>query len=471
MPSYPHLIHHGGADGVTGSCHQFFSDRDHSLMIDCGLFQGNDARQLLDKHGTLLRALRFETETLHSLKAVVLTHVHIDHVGRLPWLLAAGYSGPVYCSEPSALLLPAVMEDALAQGFTRKKRLIRKVLQQLQQQLRPLAYGQPATLWPGLEVTLQPAGHILGSAYVSLDAHDGQRTLFSGDLGAPWSPLLATPQSPDYCHHLILESTYGDRKHPRRKQRRKALEAALRRALEDGGTVLIPAFSLGRTQELLYELEDIITTQKATGGDLASLEVILDSPLAERFTGLYREMRPFWDAEAHAKLKQGRKPLAFENLLCISDHHSHQQTVQYLAANHRPAVVLAASGMCAGGRIVNYLKVMLSDPRHNVLFVGYQARGTAGHSIQKYGPEQGWVELDGQRVGIRAGIETISGYSAHADQKDLLNFIRGMQQPPTRISLVHGEASAQDQLAKKIRQHWPEIEVSRGATRYKPRSP
>ncbi|MCV6588626.1 MAG: MBL fold metallo-hydrolase [Marinobacterium sp.] len=456
----PELLHHGGADGVTGSCHQLYTGPDNqNVMIDCGLFQGRDEQRINPDKQPLLQALKFPPASLVGLQALVITHVHIDHIGRLPWLMAAGYRGPIFCSQPSAALLPAVMEDALAQGFTRKPRLIDSVIQQLHQQLCPLAYHTATTLWPGLQLTLLPAGHILGSAQVLLQQNNGPATLFSGDLGAPHSPLLCPPVPPPHCDHLILESTYGNRFHQRRRQRRNLLKQALQRALIDGGSVLIPAFSLGRTQELLYELEDIITSQRRTGGDLSRLEVILDSPLAERFTQLYRTMKPFWNAEAQQRLKRGRKPLCFDNLTTISDHHSHRQTVRYLADNHRPAVVIAASGMCSGGRIINYLKAMLGNPRHNVLFVGYQALGTPGRIIQQHGPHQGWVELDGQRITIRAGIETLSGYSAHADQKDLLRYIRQMEQPPQQITLVHGELKARQALQQQINQRWPAIKV------------
>ena len=288
------LIHHGGARGVTGSCHQLAIDENHSLMIDCGLFQGEDAEQLSTQTDqSMLQALKFQPQQIENLKGLILTHVHIDHVGRLPWLLATGYQGPIYCSEPSAHLLPLVLEDALSQSFTRKRRLIRRVLNQVAKQLRPIPYGKKVTLWPGVKLKLYPAGHILGSAYLTLDLPDGTRTLFSGDLGAPWSPILAAPRSPWRCDHLILESTYGDRQHQHRKQRRRLLEQALTRALSDRGTVLIPAFSLGRTQELLYELEDIIHRHNKKQGNLSELEIILDSPLAEKFTDIYRELQPY----------------------------------------------------------------------------------------------------------------------------------------------------------------------------------
>ncbi|WP_346799109.1 MBL fold metallo-hydrolase [Halomonas sp. Bachu 37] len=451
--TFPQFLHHGGAGGVTGSCHQLLANERHSLLVDCGLFQGEDAAP----DGFDQLQVEFDISTL---RALIVTHVHIDHIGRLPYLLAAGYEGPILCSQPSALLLPLVIEDALKIGFTRDARLIEQFQQRVQQQLVPLDYGQWHTLVNDetllLRVKLKRAGHILGSSYVEVSLHDRvrggkQRVVFSGDLGAPYSPLLPAPKSPYAADVLVLESTYGDRLHEHRVDRVKALKAAIVRALENGGTVIIPAFSIGRTQELLYELEGVIHQAQRAGDTLwRDLEVIVDSPLAARFTRVYRQLKPYWDAEAQRRLRAGRHPLDFDNLYTVDDHDTHESTVRYLAETGRPAVVIAASGMCAGGRVVNYLKAMLGDPRHQVLFVGYQGAGTPGRDIQRYGPQGGWVELDGERIDIHAGITTISGYSAHADQRDLLNFLKRMRQWPREVRLVHGDDGARRVLKKEI---------------------
>jgi metallo-beta-lactamase family protein len=226
------------------------------------------------------------------------------------------------------------------------------------------------------------------------------------------------------------------------------------RALADGGTVIIPAFSIGRTQELLYEFEDILHRQRRKPGANAArweaLKIYLDSPLAGRFTELYRELQPFWDAEAKARLRAGRQPLSYEQLVAIDDHDAHLINVQRLARSGEPAIVIAASGMCADGRVVNYLKAMLGDARHNVVFVGYQARGTPGHAIQTFGPRGGYVDLDGERITIRAGIDTLSGYSAHADRDDLTRFITRMRHLPAEVRLVHGEDEVRAAFAEHL---------------------
>lgn len=436
-----------------------------SVLIDCGLFQGAET----SPQGAGPSRLEIEFP-LDKLRALVVTHVHIDHVGRIPYLLAAGFEGPILCSEASAILLPMVLEDALKVGLTRDKSLINRFLTRIRKQIHPLPYKQWHTVIagdPSLRVKLQPAGHILGSAYVEFDAKQGkdtQRVVFSGDLGAPYAPLLPAPKAPDHADILVMESTYGDRNHESRKERRQRLQAACEHAFGNKGTLLIPAFSIGRTQELLYELEEIIHRNRqrpaAPGIDWDDLDIVLDSPLAADFTAGYAQLREHWDKEARRKLAAGRHPLAFEQLTTIDDHKTHLQTVDYLARTARPSIVIAASGMCSGGRIVNYLKAMLGDARHDVLFVGYQAAGTPGRAIQTYGPQGGYVDLDGQRIDIRAGIHTLGGYSAHADQKDLLNFVGRMRTKPAQIRLIHGGDDAKATLAQALRQRHPGTKVS-----------
>ena len=444
------IIHHGGATGVTGSCHQLIVNNEHSLLIDCGLFQGEDAAE------DAFEQLQIEFD-ISTVQALIITHIHIDHVGRLPYLLAAGFKGPIICSEPSAKLLPLVIEDALKIGFTRNAQLINRFQEQLTQQIVSVPYGK----WHRVahntigtaRIKLKRAGHILGSCYVEVayqtaNTSEKERIVFSGDLGAPHAPLLPAPKSPSGCNQLVLESTYGNRTHPDRRQRRTVLKRAIEQALTNGGTVMVPAFSIGRTQELLYELEGII--HDAKNSQWKKLEIIVDSPLAARFTKVYRELKSYWDNEAQKRLKCGRHPLNFSSLYTVDSHAEHEQTVEYLAKTGRPAVVIAASGMCAGGRIMNYLKAMLGDARHQVLFVGYQGAGTPGRAIQQYGPQGGWVELDGARIDIKAGVSSISGYSAHADQRDLLNFVKRMRRWPSTIRLVHGDQGARTALRSEL---------------------
>ena len=438
------ISHHGATSGVTGSCHELtvgHAAEKNGILIDCGLFQGQD-----EGRGASASDLSIDFPIDH-IRALVVTHVHIDHVGRIPYLLAAGFDGPIICSEPSAIMLPEILEDALKIGFTRDRQLIDRVLGVIRSRLVPVPYGQWHPVFDeddcSLSVRLQRAGHILGSAYVECDARAGEseeRVVFSGDLGAPHAPLLPAPQSPERADRLVIESTYGDKDHEDRETRRYRLKAVLEHSLEDSGTVLVPAFSIGRTQELLYEIEGLINE---FGGELwSNLEIVVDSPLAAEFTRIYRDLKPYWDAEATDLVRQGRHPLSFEQLTVINSHEDHLNAVDYLARSHRPCVVLAGSGMCAGGRVVNYLKAMLGEKRNDVLFVGYQAAGTPGRDILTYGPRGGWVELDGERYDIRARVHQLGGYSAHAGQSDLVAFVSGISVPPREIRIVHGDPGA-----------------------------
>ncbi len=421
------ILHHGAVTGVTGSCHQLFDTAGQSLLIDCGMFQGEEIHSENP-------AIDFPLE---GIQALLITHCHIDHVGRLPQLLAAGFNKPIYTSEATARLLPLVIEDALKIGVTRDKALIERVLLFLESLIIAVPYNQhfdiPDTAF---RCCFRRAGHILGSAYVECETGD-EAVVFSGDLGAPHSPLLADPVPPSEAHCLVLESTYGDKLHEDRKARQQRLQRVIEHCLEDAGTVLIPAFSIGRTQELLYEIEDII---HRVGGGWSVLDVIVDSPLAARFTEHYSALRKLWDEEARERVDSGRHPLNFEQLITIDSHGDHQRLVNYLKQSGRPAIVIAASGMCAGGRITNYLKALLGDSRTDVLFVGYQSEGTPGRDIQRYGPRGGYVFLEGERVDIRAVVHTISGYSAHADQQDLIQFVMGMERKPSEIRIVHGDS-------------------------------
>ncbi|HAS8492922.1 TPA: MBL fold metallo-hydrolase [Vibrio vulnificus] len=442
------VIHHGGKDTVTGSCHEFRA-AGIALLIDCGLFQGKDARP---------PEVDFPVK---HIDALVLTHAHIDHIGRVPWLLAAGFFGSIYCTEATAELVPLMLEDGLRLQLGLNQKQLHQLLDLVKKRLKPVKYGEWLRLTPRIKngnrasrsvshalenylyLRFNPAGHILGSAYLEFKLPNDEIVVFSGDLGPRNTPLLPDPISPPRADYLYIESTYGDKLHESVEERGERLKSIINRSLQDGGTILIPAFSVGRTQELLFDIEQLIFEHNI-GTDIP---IILDSPLAKRVTQSYRRFKKLWGKEAKRRLEVHRHPLAFEQCITIDDYRQHKALVNRLASTGEPAIVVAASGMCQGGRIMDYLQALLPDERTDVLFAGYQANGTLGREIQS---GEKTVQIEQKMVEVRAQIHTMSGYSAHADQADLLAFIQGIAQKPKAIHLIHGEEEAKLSLLRAI---------------------
>ena len=278
--------------------------------------------------------------------------------------------------------------------------------------------------------------------------------LFSGDLGAKDTPILPDPQNPEPADLVVLESTYGDRLHDDRVHRIQRLGRVLNRALADGGKVFIPAFALGRTQELLYEMDRLVSDREWQGAfpmlDPAAVPVFVDTPLGLDITKIYAGLSEFWDREAGELYRSGDHPLKFKGLYGVERSRDHRELMRIPG----PAVIIAGSGMCTGGRIINHLKAGLAKPEDDVCFVGYQAGGTPGRDIQRYARKPGgYVVLDGEKVEIKANIHVLTGYSAHADQNGLVEWVQAMPQKPAAIKLVHGEANARRALARVLKEN------------------
>lgn len=447
----PTITHHGAVTGVTGSCHQYEA-AGVNLLIDCGLFQGSEA-------DVNLADFSFDVARV---SALIVTHCHIDHVGRIPWLVAAGFRGPIYCSEPTAALLPVVLKDALEINLDNDHKLVELALFRIESQIVALPFNNWFAVHEKVQIRLQNAGHILGSAYVeistTLDNGKLNRTVFSGDLGSPGAMFVDAVQSPEIVDTLVIETTYGDKNHTNRQDREATLAKLINKAMLDSGTLLIPAFSLGRTQELLSLIENLVHQGLIQTPNNEPLPVILDSPLARELTDKYRELSRFWPNALLERRDKGRFPLAFDTLLTISHHKDHLKLVKRLENTEQPAIVIAASGMCQGGRIMNYLEALIDKPSTDVLFVGYQARGTLGAQIQqaKHGS---FIRFKNQSVRLNAKTYTVSGFSAHADQSDLLAFIQGIPELPGEIRLVHGDGEAKAVFADKLRAVVPGVKV------------
>jgi metallo-beta-lactamase family protein len=428
----------GGAGTVTGS--RYLVRTAHAqILVDAGLFQG-------------LKELRLRNWAPFpmppaELEAVVLTHAHIDHAGGLPLVVREGFRGPVHCtpgtSDLAALLLPdsgRLQEEearyANQRGYSRHAPAARALYTEKDAlaalaQLAPVRYGRRIGVAPGVALTFHRAGHILGSATALLELQDGgetTRVLFSGDLGRRHAPILRDPDPAPEADVLVLESTYAARDHDATP--RAGLRDAVRGAVEKGGALLVPAFAIGRTQELLYELRAL-----QAAGELPSLPIFVDSPMAVDATSMHLAHRDEHDEEMLGLLARGVDPLRPSKLRFA------RAPEQSKAINdvEGPCVVISASGMATGGRILHHLKRRLPDPRTSVLLVGFQAAGTRGRSLLEGART---LRIHGEDVPVRASVAMLSGYSAHADRSDLAAWVATAPRPPGKVFCVHGEATA-----------------------------
>lgn len=425
MKEKPNIIHLGGEHTVTSSCH-LLQANGLNILVDCGLAQGNDA----------VLPMKSWPVAPSEIDYLFLTHAHIDHIGRVPELIENGFSGEIICSHPTKALLSPMLEDAM--GFSdMTERQVDKILKAIDDLSWGFEYREKFQLKKGIAFKLGCAGHILGSCFIRFEFPDGFTIVFSGDLGAKDTPILCDPDISEPCDLLILESTYGDRNHEGRKSRIEVLRMILDRALDDGGIVYIPAFSLGRTQELIYEMDRIGT----------KIPVFIDSPIGLEITKIYSSLSEYWDKEAKELKAKGDHPIDFKNLYSVERFRDHKRLLEMEGSS----IVIAGSGMCTGGRIIDHLKAGISDRKNDIFFVGYQAKGTPGRDILKYSKRPGgYVVLDGEKFDIKARVHTLSGYSAHADQKGLIEWVASMSEKPGEIKLVHGEPGAQRALYKAI---------------------
>ena len=440
MKEKPNIIHLGGEQTVTGSCH-LLQANGLNILVDCGLAQGNDD----------ILPMKSWPVAPSEVNYLFLTHAHIDHIGRVPELIERGFSGEIICSHPTKALLIPMLQDAM--GFTdMTSDAVAKMSEVIDELSWGFEYNQIFDLKRGITFKLGRAGHILGSCFIRFELPDGFTIVFSGDLGAKDTPILCDPDISEPCDLLILESTYGDRNHEGRGDKIKRLGEILLRAIADGGKVFIPAFALGRTQELIYEMDRLFSDLELRKefpelNPGSRIPVFLDSPLGLEITKIYSRLSEYWDKEARDILRQGDHPIDFDQLYAVEGHRDHLK----LCDVDGQAVIIAGSGMCTGGRIVDHLKAGITDRKNDIFFVGYQAKGTPGRDIVRYSQRPGgYVYLDNKKFNIEAKVHTLSGYSAHADQKGLIEWVESMPERPGRIKLVHGEAGAQRALYREL---------------------
>ena len=438
----------GAAGGeVTGSSYLVESSRARTL-IDCGMFQGHGA---FDKRNTTVAPVDPD-----RLDAVVLTHAHLDHVGRLPLLVRAGYRGPIYATPASIDFTQLVLEDAghiqvadAENENRRRERAGRDLVQPIYtpedvveviKLLRPLPYDTPTAVADGMTARLVDAGHILGSASIELRVEDGPRTktiAFSGDVGRWDAPILRDPTPLDHADLVFLESTYGDRDHRSYDDTAKEFEGILKEALWNKEKVLIPAFAIGRTQQILYFIAELLRSQR-----VPAAPIYLDSPMAIKATQIYQRHQDLFDQEA-AALARRQLRIDLKNLHFV-ESAAESRTLNDM---HEPCIIIAASGMCDGGRIVHHLKHNLWRKGVAVVCVGYMARGSLGRKIVD-GAKR--VRILGSTIAVRARISTLGGFSAHGGQSELLRWLEPLAAGKPHVVLTHGEDAQRHALSAKI---------------------
>lgn len=434
----------GAAGTVTGSKY-LVQVGEKKLLVDCGLFQGKKQ----------LRLRNWEELPFHprELSAVVLTHAHIDHTGYLPRLVQQGYSGPIYCTpataELTSLLLPDSAhlqeEEALfANRHKTSKHNPAKPLYTTEEAeatlrlLKSIPRDKATQVIDGVTITPSCAGHILGACALSLDA-GGRRITFSGDIGRYDTPILPDPAPLAIGDLLLCESTYGDRDHTA-DANADALGAVVRRVVERNGPLIVPAFALGRTQTLLYFLAEL-----ERAGKIPVIPVFVDSPMATDATSIYRRYNADFDAEARAIVDEGVMPFSTKRTyFCRTVEQS-----KALNSMHGPRIIISASGMANGGRVLHHLKRWLPEPEATVLFVGYQAEETRGRQLLN---GETAVKIFGTYVPVRAQIEEISGLSAHGDRRELARWLKSCTGTPQAVRIIHGEPAPAAAFSALIRE-------------------
>lgn len=441
----------GGVDTVTGS--KFLLETGASrVLVDCGMFQG--LKELREKNW---QEPPFDPI---SLDAVLITHAHIDHTGYLPRLVRQGFRGPIYCSRGTADLLRILLPDAgrlqeedadyrnrhkvtkhapALPLYTEKDAMLALGL------LKPVSnVGESIKVAKGVSAEFRISGHILGSSLVLVnidgagDDRAGRRILFSGDLGHYDQPILRDPMAPSDCDYLLVESTYGDRLHDPENPK-DALKRVITDAVERNSPVLIPAFAVGRTQEIIYLIRELEDEKQ-----IPVLPVFVDSPMAAASTRAYANRTEEQDEDYASVLARPQHPLQTRSMKAVS---SRQQSKE-LNEEHGARVIVSASGMMTGGRVLHHAVRMLPNPNATIVFVGFQAAGTTGRRILNGEKE---VKILGQWVPVHCRIERIGSFSAHADWKDILHWLEGMKTPPRRTFITHGEPVAANAMAEHIR--------------------
>jgi len=445
----------GAAMSVTGSCYLITTER-YKFLLDCGQFQGSK----------VLEKLNFEKFGFDptEIDFMILSHAHIDHCGRIPLLTKRGFTGKIYCTEATGDLVEIMLKDS---GYIHEKeaewdnkkalRAGRPLVEPLftvedatasLKYLAPVLYDQLIDINPDIKVKFRDAGHILGSSIVELwvqEGDKGSKIVFSGDLGMKNKPLLRDPETIEEADYLLLEATYGNRLHESSKDSLERFIQIILKTIKRGGTVVIPSFAVGRTQELIYQLNMYYDKDEEFKKVMKDIMVYVDSPMATSATEVFKKNAEVFDDVTRDYILKGNNPLDFKNLRFTRSSEESKQ----LNLIDDPKIIISASGMCDAGRIKHHLKHNLWNPKSSIIIVGYQAPGTLGRSIVE-GDKN--VSIFGDRIHISAEIYSLEGFSGHADKDGLLEWLSGFKKMPRKVFLVHGETEAKLAFANTVKQ-------------------
>ena len=460
----------GAATDVTGSCH-LIQTANHKILLDCGQFQGGAAEDAMNYQDFPFNPAEIE--------CVVISHAHIDHCGRLPLLVKRGFKGAIYASSATADLLEVMLKDSAhihEQDADRKNRKAQRAGRPMVEPLytaedaedtikfiHPVLYDTLFEVNDEMKVVFNDAGHILGSSIVELwvsENGDTSKIVFSGDIGMTDRPILQDPVRIKKADYVIMETTYGDRLHEANPISIEKLIDIIAKTTQRGGNVVIPSFAVGRTQELIFELNKIYDGSGPMHDALAGVPVYVDSPMAIEATRIFRENAQVYDDEMKEFLMRGDHPLDFPNLHFTKTSEESQR----INIDTKPKVIISASGMCEAGRIRHHLKHNLWNPKSSIVFVGYQAEGSLGRALVEGTKE---VTLFGETINVAAEIYNLQGFSGHADRDGLYSWLCGFEKRPRAIFLVHGEMESKRRFAEYVKENkgW-DCEVVEGFDTY-----
>jgi len=445
----------GAAGTVTGSCH-YIEIEDKKILLDCGLFQGKKEVEELNYED-----FQFNPGEIDYL---FLSHSHIDHSGRIPLLVKKGFKGKIYATKPASDLCTIMLMDSAHIHEVEAEWKTRKALRKGEEEVlplyntkdaeeslkyfKPILYNQKVEIDENITLRFKDAGHILGSAIIELWIKENgqeEKLVFTGDLGMKNKPILRNPEIVEDCDYLIIESTYGNRLHEEVEKRTDKLIDILIETVKKQGTVVIPSFAVGRTQDIIYELNKYYDGKDNESKKmLKDIPVYIDSPLATKATGIFNKNPQAFDKEARDYIMKGDNPLFFEKL------HFTQSVDESKALNisTEPKIIISASGMCEAGRIKHHLKHNLWRNNAAVIFVGYQADGTLGQRL-KQGEKE--VKIFGEEIKVKANIYSIEGFSGHGDRDDLIAWLKEIKTTPKKTFIVHGEDDAREDFAEAIK--------------------